>query len=55
MANKQGKKKRKHLTGGGRKAVDNEMEEAVFGWIVDLRSQNLRVSRKMINKCRGSN
>ena len=44
MANEQGKEKRKCLTGGGgRKALDNEMEEAVFSWIVDLRSRNLCV------------
>ena len=45
---KSGKTKRKRLTGGGRKANDEDMEDSLFGWIVDLRSRNLRISRDMI-------
>lgn len=40
--------KRKRLDGGGQKAANEEMEDALLGWIMDLRSQNLRVSRRMI-------
>ena len=50
MTKSRGKKKRKRLTGGGRKALDSDMEEALFSWIIDLRSRNLRVSRKMIRQ-----
>ena len=44
------KSKRRRIDGGGRKAMDEDMEEALLSWIQDLRSQNLRVhvSRKMI-------
>jgi len=42
------KSRRKCLTGGGRKANNEEMEEVLFSWIADMRGQNLRVSRKMI-------
>ena len=45
---KSGKTKRKRLTGGGRKANDEDMEDSLFGWIVDLRSHNLRISRDVI-------
>ena len=45
-----GKRKRKWLRGAGRKALDMDMEEALFSWIVDLRGRNLRVSRKMIRQ-----
>ena len=45
---KSNKSKRRRLAGGGRKATDEHMEEALLSWIQDLRSRNLRVSRKMI-------
>ena len=45
---KKGKSKRRRLDGGGRKALDEDMEEDLFSWIVELRGRNLRVSRKMI-------
>lgn len=44
----EGKSKSKRLKGGGRKALDEDMEEVLFDWIVDLRRRNLRVSRAMI-------
>ena len=43
-----GSSKRKRLQGAGRKALDGEMEEALFDWIIELRGRNLRVSRAMI-------
>lgn len=39
--------KRKRL-GGGRKTLDEQMETVLFDWISDMRSNNLRVSRRMI-------
>ena len=45
---KKGKSKRRRLDGGGRKALDEDMEEDLFIWIVELRDRNLRESRKMI-------
>ena len=33
---KHGKSKRRQLTGGGRKAFDEEMEEALFDWIAGV-------------------
>ena len=45
---KEGKSKSKRLKGGGRKANDEDMEEVLFDWVVDLRRRNLRVSRTMI-------
>ena len=50
MTKNPGKKKRKRLHGAGRKALDLEMEEELFSWIIELRSRNLRVSRKMIRQ-----
>lgn len=38
----------KRMKGAGRKPRDQNMEEALFSWIVELRSRNLRVSRSMI-------
>ena len=38
----------KRLKGAGQKPRDQNMEEALFSWIVGLRSRNLRVSRSMI-------
>ena len=49
MTKKPGKK-RKRLHGAGRKALDLEMEEELFSWIIELQSRNLRVSRKMIRQ-----
>ena len=43
-----GKSKRRRLDGGGRKAMDEDMEDALFSWVQDMRSRNLRVSRKML-------
>ena len=43
-----GKSKKKRLVGAGRKALDSDLEEALFSWIMELRSRNLRVSRCMI-------
>ena len=34
--------------GAGRKALDSDLEEALFSWIMELRSRNLRVSCCMI-------
>ena len=45
---KNGKSKKKRLTGAGRKTLDPDMEEALFSWIIELRGRNLRVSRSMI-------
>ena len=45
---KEGKSRRKRLKGGGRKALDEEMEEQLFDWILEMRGRNLRVSRRMI-------
>ena len=42
---KGGKVKSKHLKGGGRKGFDEDMEEALFDWIVDLWQCNLCVSK----------
>ena len=44
-----GEEKRKQLHGAGRKALDVDMEEALFCWIVDLQDGN-RVSRKMLRQ-----
>ena len=38
---KQKKSKRRRLDGGGRKAMDEDMEEALLSWIQDLRGRNL--------------
>ena len=45
---KEKKSTRKRLDGAGRKPDNVEMEEELFGWIVELRSRHLRVSRRMI-------
>ena len=45
-----GEEKRKQLHGAGRKALDVDMEEALFSWIIDLQDGNLRVSRKMLRQ-----
>ena len=45
---KSGKSKKQRLVGAGRKALDSDLEEALFSWIMELRSRNLRVSRSMI-------
>ena len=47
---KKGTSSRKRQRGAGRKALDADLEDALFDWIVDLRSRNLRVSRKMIQR-----
>ena len=40
----------KRLTGAGRKPLDEEMEEEIFDWIMYLRRNHLRVSRRMIRE-----
>ena len=45
---KKGKKRSKRLRGAGRKPLWESMEEELFDWILDLRSRNIRVSRKII-------
>ena len=42
--------KRKRLDGGGRKPLDQQMEEVLVEWIYDRRDKGLRVSRKLIMK-----
>ena len=45
---KDGKSGRKRLHGAGRRVQDWDMEEALFSWIVELRSHHLHVSCAMI-------
>ena len=45
---KRGEKGRKRLAGAGRKIMDEDMKEALFDWIVEMRANNLRVARSMI-------
>ena len=45
---KHGKARRKLLEGAGCKADDEDLEEAVFEWIIDMHSQNLHMSLRMI-------
>ena len=45
---KEGRSKSKRLKGAGRRPHDEDMEESLFDWIIDLRQRNLRVSRVMI-------
>lgn len=40
--------KRKRLTGGGRKALSETMEELLVAWIGEMRGERLRVTRKMV-------
>ena len=40
---KHGKARRKRLEGAGCKADDDDLEEAVFEWIIDMHSRNLHV------------
>ena len=47
---KTGKSRRKRLTGAGRKPLDENMEDDLFHWIMELRRRNVRVSRKMIRE-----
>ena len=42
------KSNRQRLDGGGRKWVDEELEENLVHWVYDQRSKMLHVSRKMI-------
>lgn len=48
LKKKKGQSKRKRLGGGGRKMLDEDMEEALFSWVGQMRGSNLRVSRRMI-------
>ena len=44
-----GKSKRKRLNDAGRKAMEEDMEEALIScWIQDMHCRNLRVSRKLL-------
>lgn len=45
---KKGKSRSKQLNEGGRKSMNESMDEELFQWIVDLRTRHLRVSRRMI-------
>ena len=45
---KKGKTRSKRSRGAGRKPLWESMEEELFDWILDLRSRNIQVSRKMI-------
>ena len=46
---KQGKNK-KRLPGGGRKPLNDELDQVVLEWTLDRRSKGLRVSRTLIRK-----
>lgn len=39
---------RKRLGGAGRKVKDEDMEETLLNWVLEMRDQNLRVSRRML-------
>ena len=39
---------RKRLDGAGRKVKDEDMEETLLNWILEMRDQNLRVSRRTV-------
>ena len=41
-------KKRKRLSGGGRKPANPSIEEELYRWICDLREKRLRVTRRMV-------
>ena len=45
---KSGKSKYKRLKGGGRRPMDDDMEDALFQWVCEMREKNLPVSRRMI-------
>ena len=45
---KRGKTRSKRLQGAGRKPLDSDLEEGLFDWVINLRSRNVRVNRKMI-------
>ena len=47
---KSSKSRRKRLKGAGKKALDENLEEELFDWVVDLRSHSMRVSRRMIRE-----
>ena len=47
---KKGASSRKRQCGAGRKALDVNFEDALFSWILEPRSRNIRVSRKMIRQ-----
>ena len=42
------KSKRKRLDGAGKKLMDEQLEEDLLKWILERRSNMLRVSRKLI-------
>eukprot|EP00794_Sanderia_malayensis_P014636 gene14636-16155_t len=50
MLSSRGTKGRKRLDGGGRKPLNESMEERLLEWIFQHRSKRLRVSRKLIMK-----
>ena len=47
---KKGASSRKRQCGAGRKALNVDLEDSLFSWILELRSHNIRVSRKMIQQ-----
>lgn len=47
---REGGSKSKRLPGAGRKPYDENMEAAVFSWIIAMRSRKLRVSRRTIRE-----
>ena len=49
----EGKSKCKRLKGGGRRPMDDDMEDYLFQWICEMREKNLHVScRKIIHKAK---
>ena len=48
LSEKRGQSKRKRLSGAGRKPLDEDMKKVLLDWIIDMRLNNLRVSRRMI-------
>ena len=47
---KKGASSRKWQCGAGRKALDVNLEDALFSWILELSSRNIHMSRKMIRQ-----
>lgn len=48
LKKKRGLSTRKRLGGAGRKVKDEDMEETLLNWVIEMRDQNLRVSRRML-------
>ena len=47
---KKGASSRKRQCGAGRKVLDVDLEDALFSWLLELRSRNIRVFRKIIRQ-----